>query len=84
MVVVRFRVRASQCTLAATDSRCLAAGHDGQCVEIGLELAADALHSALGGSAKWIWGIGLLAAGQAATMTTTYAGQVQSHLSHAL
>ena len=46
------------------------------CVEIGLELAGDALHTALGGSAKYIWGIGLLAAGQAATMTTTYAGQV--------
>eukprot|EP00656_Telonema_subtile_P011798 TRINITY_DN15884_c0_g1_i3.p1 TRINITY_DN15884_c0_g1~~TRINITY_DN15884_c0_g1_i3.p1 ORF type:complete len:338 (+),score=76.02 TRINITY_DN15884_c0_g1_i3:187-1200(+) len=50
-------------------------GVDHQCAEIGLELAGDALHSALGGSSKYIWGIGLLAAGQAATMTTTYAGQ---------
>eukprot|EP00658_Telonema_sp_P-2_P059979 TRINITY_DN49030_c0_g2_i3.p1 TRINITY_DN49030_c0_g2~~TRINITY_DN49030_c0_g2_i3.p1 ORF type:complete len:577 (-),score=105.30 TRINITY_DN49030_c0_g2_i3:191-1921(-) len=45
------------------------------CCEIGLELAGDALHTALGGSSKYIWGVGLLAAGQAATMTTTYAGQ---------
>lgn len=50
-------------------------GKPAQCVEIGLELAGDALHTALGGSSKYIWGIGLLAAGQAATMTTTYAGQ---------
>lgn len=50
-------------------------GPQHECVEIGLELAGDALQNALGGSAKYVWGIGLLAAGQAATMTTTYAGQ---------
>ena len=29
----------------------------------------------MGRAAKYVWGVGLLAAGQAATMTATYAGQ---------
>jgi len=45
------------------------------CQEIGLAGAHDALAGALGKSAKYIWGVGLLAAGQASTMTGTYAGQ---------
>lgn len=35
---------------------------------------------ALGSVAKYVWGIGLLAAGQSSTMTGTYAGQVRSGL----
>jgi natural resistance-associated macrophage protein len=46
------------------------------CDQIGLEGAGAGLETALGGNAKVVWGIGLLAAGQASTMTATYAGQV--------
>jgi natural resistance-associated macrophage protein 2 len=42
--------------------------------ELNLSSAAKALEGKLGTSAKYIWAIGLLAAGQAATMTGTYAG----------
>mmetsp|Transcript_5161 Transcript_5161/g.7936 ORF Transcript_5161/g.7936 Transcript_5161/m.7936 type:complete len:231 (-) Transcript_5161:635-1327(-) len=37
--------------------------------------ASDALAETFGDSAKFIWAIGLLAAGQSSTMTGTYAGQ---------
>jgi natural resistance-associated macrophage protein len=37
--------------------------------------ASLALSSTYGESAKYIWAIGLLAAGQSSTMTGTYAGQ---------
>mmetsp|Transcript_24687 Transcript_24687/g.38414 ORF Transcript_24687/g.38414 Transcript_24687/m.38414 type:complete len:269 (+) Transcript_24687:608-1414(+) len=37
--------------------------------------ASDALAETFGNSAKYIWAIGLLAAGQSSTMTGTYAGQ---------
>ena len=36
----------------------------------------DALSVTLGNSAKYVWAFGLLAAGQASTMTGTFAGQV--------
>jgi len=49
-------------------------GH-GVCSEIGLGSAGSALEKFLGSSAKYIWGCGLLASGQASTMTGTYAGQ---------
>ena len=39
-----------------------------------LRQASDALVELLGESAKYVWAIGLLAAGQSATMTGTYAG----------
>lgn len=43
---------------------------------IGLRNAADALQGALGGeTARIIWAVGVLAAGQSATMTGTWAGQ---------
>lgn len=46
------------------------------CANIGLGNAGDALHELFPhGGAKYIWGIGLLAAGQASTITGTYAGQ---------
>jgi Mn2+/Fe2+ NRAMP family transporter len=50
---------------------CLSRDTEGVCVceEIGLGQAHDALASALGKSAKYIWGVGLLAAGQSSTMT---------------
>lgn len=47
----------------------------GYCQEIGLAEAGAAVSEALGGAAKTVWAIGLLASGQAATMTGTYAGQ---------
>ena len=40
-----------------------------------LKEASHALASLLGDSAKYVWAIGLLAAGQASTCTGTYTGQ---------
>ena len=50
-------------------------GLDGACCGIGLHNAGTALEGFLGGSAKHVWAIGLLAAGQSSTMTGTFAGQ---------
>jgi len=47
----------------------------GRCAEIGLSTAGHALGQTLGSAAKYIWGVGVLASGQASTMTGTYAGQ---------
>lgn len=47
----------------------------GYCQEIGLAEAGEAVRESLGGYAKIVWAIGLLASGQASTMTGTYAGQ---------
>lgn len=52
-----------------------ATGHTGLCCSVGLQNAGTALEGLLGSGAKYIWGIGLLAAGQASTMTGTFAGQ---------
>ncbi|EEY59295.1 Metal Ion (Mn2 -iron) Transporter (Nramp) Family [Phytophthora infestans T30-4] len=41
----------------------------GYCQEIGLAQAGEAVREALGGYAKVVWAIGLLASGQASTMT---------------
>jgi len=49
---------------------------DGQCQTIGLSQTQEALSSSLGASAKYVWAFGLLAAGQASTMTGTFAGQI--------
>jgi len=43
--------------------------------DIGLKNAGDVLGERFGEAAKIIWGVGLLAAGQASTMTGTFAGQ---------
>eukprot|EP00947_MAST-08B_sp_MAST-8B-sp1_P001139 g1139.t1 len=50
-------------------------GLPGVCCEIGLGNAADALRGVMGEAAPLIWAVGLLAAGQASTMTGTFAGQ---------
>ena len=47
---------------------------DGEKVELDLSNAEIALESVFGKSAKYVWAIGLLAAGQSSTMTGTYAG----------
>jgi len=47
----------------------------GVCKEIGLADTSEAFEHSLGSAAKYIWGFGLLAAGQASTMTGTFAGQ---------
>lgn len=47
----------------------------GDCVQIGLFEAGDALRTSLGDAATTVWAVGLLAAGQSSTMTGTYAGQ---------
>eukprot|EP00163_Fabomonas_tropica_P032875 TRINITY_DN8424_c0_g1_i1.p1 TRINITY_DN8424_c0_g1~~TRINITY_DN8424_c0_g1_i1.p1 ORF type:complete len:419 (+),score=45.21 TRINITY_DN8424_c0_g1_i1:667-1923(+) len=44
-------------------------------VSIGLSKAGSALEGAFGKSAKYLWAVGLLAAGQSSTMTGTFAGQ---------
>lgn len=44
-------------------------------VDLNLKTASKALSDTFGEGAKYIWAIGLLAAGQSATMTGTYAGQ---------
>lgn len=54
----------------------LPSGAAGVCSELGLDKEGIALKHGLGDYALYIWAIGLLAAGQAATMTCTYAGQV--------
>ena len=43
--------------------------------ELDLQHAAVALENGIGEASKYIWALGLLAAGQSATMTGTYAGQ---------
>ena len=43
--------------------------------ELNLEQASVALQKNFGNAAKYIWAIGLLASGQASTMSGTYAGQ---------
>eukprot|EP00486_Rosalina_sp_Unknown_P002978 CAMPEP_0201568470 /NCGR_PEP_ID=MMETSP0190_2-20130828/9564_1 /ASSEMBLY_ACC=CAM_ASM_000263 /TAXON_ID=37353 /ORGANISM="Rosalina sp." /LENGTH=405 /DNA_ID=CAMNT_0047989629 /DNA_START=47 /DNA_END=1261 /DNA_ORIENTATION=- len=43
--------------------------------DIGLKSAGDNLEQRFGSFAKYMWGVGLLAAGQASTMTGTFAGQ---------
>lgn len=43
--------------------------------DLDLLSASNALQETFGTSAKYIWAIGLLAAGQSSTMTGTYAGQ---------
>jgi Mn2+/Fe2+ NRAMP family transporter len=40
----------------------------------GLQDAGDALGATYGAQFKWIWGVGLLASGQIATISLTYAG----------
>jgi natural resistance-associated macrophage protein len=54
----------------------LPTGASGKCGQIGLDSEANALKYGLGHAATYTWAIGLLAAGQASTMTCTYAGQV--------
>ena len=43
--------------------------------DIKLDNAHDSLRDSFGNSARVIWGVGLMAAGQSSTMTGTYAGQ---------
>jgi len=43
--------------------------------DFGLQHAGEYLASNFGASYKYIWGLGLLAAGQASTMSGTYTGE---------
>lgn len=58
-----------------TYGSCNVGGHEGVCSKIGLRSAGDAMDSSLGSVARYVWAIGLLAAGLSAATTTTYAGQ---------
>ena len=51
-------------------------GEVGKCGALGLKAEGFALAGTLGDKAKYVWALGLLAAGQASTMTCTYAGQM--------
>jgi len=48
----------------------------GRCGSMSLQSEGYALQHGLGDAALYIWAFGLLAAGQASTMTCTYAGQI--------
>lgn len=57
-------------------ARCVSGCGEGTCAPVGLSVAGAALHNLLpGSSARLVWAIGLLAAGQSSTMTGTLAGQ---------
>jgi NRAMP (natural resistance-associated macrophage protein)-like metal ion transporter len=62
--------------VAASCAQCYTTKHvAGYCQQVGLKEAGEAVSSALGHYAKIIWAVGLVASGQASTMTGTYAGQ---------
>lgn len=63
------------CSDAATCACFNAEGTAGFCSAIGLEEAGWAIQSLLGSYAKYIFALGLFAAGQASTLTGTFAGQ---------
>ena len=54
---------------------CQSAMISGYCQKIELDGAGDALSGLLGGAAKYVFAFGLLAAGQASTLTGTFSGQ---------
>jgi len=58
-----------------TYGSCSVNGKSGVCTEIGLRSAGDGLQATLGSTTKYLWAVGLLAAGLSSTMITTYAGQ---------
>ena len=62
--------------LGFNESDCEAVVGDGVCCGgIGLAQTEAALEGTLGSAAKYVWAAGLLAAGQASTMTGVFAGQ---------
>eukprot|EP00644_Phytophthora_capsici_P009636 jgi/Phyca11/118218/e_gw1.35.225.1 len=62
--------------VAASCAQCFTIKHTaGYCQQVGLKEAGEAVSSSLGHYAKIIWAVGLVASGQASTMTGTYAGQ---------
>ncbi|KAG6602752.1 Metal Ion (Mn2 -iron) transporter (Nramp) Family [Phytophthora cinnamomi] len=62
--------------VAASCTQCYTTKHVvGYCQQVGLREAGTAVSSSLGHYAKIIWAVGLVASGQASTMTGTYAGQ---------
>ena len=66
----------SVCPATDPSCHCLnSIGQAGLCAKIGLEEASSALEGLLGSYAKYIFALGLFAAGQASTLTGTFAGQ---------
>jgi len=47
-----------------------------QCASVGLDVAGQSLRTSVGTGFHYVWAVGLLCAGQAATTTATYAGQI--------
>mmetsp|Transcript_11325 Transcript_11325/g.31554 ORF Transcript_11325/g.31554 Transcript_11325/m.31554 type:complete len:546 (-) Transcript_11325:263-1900(-) len=69
--------KAFDTSVAAGTMPCtMPSGGAGRCGAIGLQGEGLALKHGLGDYAMYVWAFGLLAAGQASTMTCTYAGQV--------
>jgi len=56
----------------ARQGKCM---YNGECTDIGLMRAGDALKGLLGNAASIVWAVGLLAAGQSSVMAGTFAGQ---------
>ena len=66
---------AAVCPSTDPTCACIASGLAGYCSKIGLDEASSALQALLGSYAKYIFALGLFAAGQASTLTGTFAGQ---------
>jgi natural resistance-associated macrophage protein len=56
--------------------------HEDELVDADLFKGGVFLGCAFGAAAMYIWGVGILAAGQSSTMTGTYAGQFAMEVSH--
>ena len=65
----------AQCTSAALTIQFPDQALPGTCRQVGLADAGESLGVLLGSTAKYVFAVGVLAAGQASTMTGTYAGQ---------
>jgi natural resistance-associated macrophage protein len=56
--------------------------HEEELVDADLFKGGVFLGCAFGAGAMYIWGVGILAAGQSSTMTGTYSGQFAMEVSH--
>ena len=51
-------------------------GASGYCTKLGIDNGGEAMQGLLGSAGKYVFAIGLLAAGQASTLTGTFSGQI--------
>ena len=71
-IFISFTISAA---IIATFAAAMAIKRQDDLPDLNLLTASESLESFFGTSAKYIWGIGLLASGQSSTMSGTYAGQ---------